>query len=123
MRGLRDREGVLRKELDRLDIALADVPDEDAVRCYVERIEQSITVYDEEGNTIAAGNSCNWLAMNNADKRKLVRAVFDGALVDGKPAGVYVSPDSEAAAHRRKKWPFKIHGRLDFELVMESVGR
>jgi hypothetical protein len=128
LRALRDRESALKKELDRLDVALAEVPDEDEIRCYVQRIEEAvgppgIFVYDDSGDVHPGGNDLGtYLSMTYADKRKLVHAVFDGGLIEGKPAGVYVYPDGPRVAGRPKKWAFKIRGRLDFELVMQSVG-
>jgi DNA invertase Pin-like site-specific DNA recombinase len=128
LHSLKDREAVLRAELEKLDEMLADVPDESAIRCYIERIKctpdpDSICVYDNEGNEYAGGNDVmSFLLMSNADKCELIEAVFDNLPVDGKPAGVYVSPDGVTAANRPKNWPFKIRGRLDFELVLQAAG-
>jgi hypothetical protein len=46
---------------------------------------------------------------------------LDGTLVDGKPAGVYVSLDGVTATHQVRKWPLTIRGRLDLELAMQSA--
>lgn len=124
LRGIRDREGILRKQLDGLEVTLADVPDEDSLKCYVEKIEQSIFVYDQHGNEYAGGNSvASWIAMSDSDKKKLIHAVFNGAIINGKPAGVYVTP-SPGKAHARRRWSFVIRGRLEFESVYaaSSVG-
>jgi DNA invertase Pin-like site-specific DNA recombinase len=127
LRGIRERETTLRKELDRLEVLLANVPTEDDLRCYVERIETSIGpqifVIDEEGNERIGGNDVHsWVYMGRDDERKMLQAVFAGALVDGRKAGVYVYPLGKHRPHRQKKWGFTIRGRLDFECVMSHVG-
>lgn len=129
LRDLKDREAGLRANLDKLAAALADVPDEETVRCYVERIEgvfgPTIVVQDEQGNTYEGGNDVqSYIMMSREDRRRLIRAVFDTPLADGKPAGVYVYPEEgEVKRYRPRKFKFKIIGRLDFELVMRDAGR
>src|SRR5262249_43066433 len=133
LRGLRQREGVLRKELDRLDVALADIPSGDTINRYVEQIGRVIVVYDDQGHNYAGGNDVmSFMVMSQEDKKRLVNAVFDGAMVDGRPAGVYVYPDDggEGGAsgngkgpsrpRKPKKWKFTIRGRLDFELLVSD---
>jgi hypothetical protein len=61
--------------------------------------------------------------MTRADRRKLVRVVFDTPLADGTPAGVYVSQEGNVGSYRPKKWAFKIRGRLEFEAVTRAAGR
>ncbi|HEY7328771.1 MAG TPA: recombinase family protein [Gemmataceae bacterium] len=127
LKGLQERVNVLQVELDRLDRALADVPTEQQVKVYVERIEMamhpdhpSIALVDDDGNEYAGGNSIgSWLAMTTADKKRLIDAVFSGPLVDGKPAGVYVSQGA-GIKYRPKPWQYTIRGRMDFELVMQT---
>jgi site-specific DNA recombinase len=123
LQGLKEREDELRRALDAQAEALADLPDEEALRCYVERCGDAIFVYDDNGDAHPGGNSLGtYLAMSWEDRRRLVEAVFDQPDVGGKPAGVYVSRDGEARPHRPKRWTFKIRGRLDFETVLQSVG-
>jgi hypothetical protein len=131
LRQLRDREAALRKELDRPDVALAEVPSKESLQCYIEQIAtasggRAIWLTDEEGNAYAGGDDLvTWYSMTHEDKRRLVEAVFDGAMVDGKPAGVYVEPAVPMTMPGRpKKWLFRIRGRLDFEvLVSRNAGR
>jgi DNA invertase Pin-like site-specific DNA recombinase len=123
---LKDREDRLRDEMDKINATLAAVPDDDAIRLYVEQVEdalgKSITVHDQAGNTYAGGNDVmTWVLMTRDDKRKLVRAVFDIPLADGRPAGVYVSSAGPGVTHRPKGWTFTLKGRLDFECVMQSA--
>lgn len=123
LRELKERQARLEGELDNLNTTLANVPDEGTLRCYVDRIQDSIFVYDEEGNTYAGGNDVmSFVLMTQQDRRNLVKAVFDVPLGDGTPAGVYVSPVGEPKKWQRKQWEFKIRGRLEFEFVM-SRGR
>jgi site-specific DNA recombinase len=119
--GLKDRESVLTAEIDRLDEALANVPSEDDLKCYVQQIEDNIFVYDDEGNMRPGGNDVGtYITMTWEDKKRLIDAVFSGAVVDGKPAGVYVKM-GESKPFRPKEWQFVIKGRIDFELVMQNV--
>jgi DNA invertase Pin-like site-specific DNA recombinase len=118
---LKEQEDGLRQELDELTAALADVPDPEEVRRYIEKVGASVFVYDDEGKMREGGNSIStFLAMTRADKRRLIEAVFDAPLADSTPAGVYVSPGG-GGPHRPKKWAFTIRGRLEFELVMQNA--
>jgi hypothetical protein len=129
LRGIRERETTLRKELDRLEVLLANVPTEDDLRCYVQCIEDAmghrdIFVCDDDGNQYLGGNDVmSWVCMGRDDEKKLLQAVFAGGLVDGRKAGVYVHPLGKHIPHRQKQWGFTIRGRLDFECVMSAVGR
>ncbi|MFL5909282.1 MAG: recombinase family protein [Gaiellaceae bacterium] len=128
LRDLKDREAALRDHLDKIASTLANVPTEDAIRCYVERVKDAagdiIFVYDDAGNPHPGGNDLGtWLTMTPGDRRKMVEAVFSSPLPDGTPAGVYVEQDGEAGAYRPKGWKFTIRGRLQFELVMRGAGR
>lgn len=120
---LKGREGILQGQMDKLAMRLADVPSEEAVRLYVDRIEgthPSVRVVDDDGNTYAGGNDVqSYLMMTDEDRRNLVRAVFNTPLADGTPAGVYVYKTCEGKPHRPQKYGFKLRGRLEFELVMQ----
>jgi site-specific DNA recombinase len=134
---LKERETTLTSEKDRLLAMLADVPDERALRVYVEKVNGAILLHDEQGNFgpdpddhrchYVGGNDIGtWLTMTREDKKKLVRTVFDIRLADDTPAGVYVSPTGDSRPYRPKQWAFKIRGRLDFESVVgvfEPCGR
>jgi hypothetical protein len=116
LRDLKDREAGLREELDRLAEALAGMPDEDTLRCYVEQIESSIMVLDAEGNERYGGNSvASWLVLNDgdheADRRALIDAAFVSPMPDGKPSGVYVTRDG---AERQSPKHYEIKGVLAF---------
>jgi DNA invertase Pin-like site-specific DNA recombinase len=134
----RDVRDTLQKQLDILNAELVNVPSEQQIRCYVERIESALTldgkrieydptntpifVFDEDGNQQPGGNDiATYQDMTAEDKKALVRAVFDLPQADGKPAGVYVYLEGEGKPHRPKKWAFTIKGRLDFEVVMSRV--
>jgi hypothetical protein len=130
LRDLKDQEAELRQDLDKLASLLADVPDAEAVRCYVEQVQDTIGpaifVYDDQGNTYAGGNDlASFLLMMDdkhaQDRRVLVEAVFSTPLADGTPAGVYIYPDGQAVPHRPKNWAFKVRGRLEFEFVMRNA--
>src|SRR5262249_13003427 len=96
------------------------------MQCYVERIQDafgpSILVYDDTGSLREGGNTIGtYLAMTRDDHRRLIAAVFDTPLADGKPAGVYISREGPPTPHRPQRWAFTVRGRLDFELVMRRV--
>lgn len=112
---LKEREDGLREELDRVDSALAEMPDEERIRAYVEQAGNAIFVYRaDRDEALPGGNDLNtYLDMTRDDKRGLLRAVFGSPLGDGSPAGVYVNNDRT----------FTIKGRLEFEAVLESTSR
>lgn len=121
LRELNDRERTLRDRLDQLAATLADVPDEETLRLYVEKVNNTIWVYDDEGNQRPGGNDiATLMAMTKQDFRNLVNAVFDTTLVDGKPAGVYISPAGKARLFQRRQYGFTIKGRLEFESVLNA---
>jgi hypothetical protein len=113
---LKDREGVLRRELDKLAATLADVPDAAAMRqaaLHVTEVCGAIFVEDEAGNRYAGGNDVqSFLMMEPGDRRKLIDVAFTGNLPDGKPAGVYVSPAAASGAHGPKRFTYVLRGRL-----------
>lgn len=109
---IKGREAELRSELDRLAVALADVPDAESVRYFIERIGQDIVLLDEAGNPCAGGNDLgSYLAMDAADRRELVRVAFDGVLADGRPAGVYLTP-AGGEPHGPKRYSYILRGRM-----------
>jgi DNA invertase Pin-like site-specific DNA recombinase len=118
--GLKEREELLGQQLDKLAAVLADVPDPEAIRCYVEKCQGSIFVFDDDGNEYAGGNDVqSFLMMTQQDKMQLLAAVFDLPLAGGTPAGVYISPPAGAKRYQRQKpWAYRIRGRLEFEKVI-----
>ena len=84
---------MIRAELDKLTHELQNIPSEEALRVYVERINEAIFVLDGLGNTYAGGNDWyTFVTMTEADKRRLIDAVFSKPLPSGQPAGVYINP-------------------------------
>ena len=112
---LKQREAQHRVELDKVTATLADIPDADvARRAALQVFEQdgTIVVEDDFGNTYEGGNDVqSFLMMDDADIDKLIAAAFDGALPDGKPAGVYVSPVG-GDFYGPKQFAYTIRGRL-----------
>jgi hypothetical protein len=121
---LKDREGMLRKELDKLSVQLADLPDEETLRCYVQRIDEAIFVFDHNGQTYAGGNDVmSYVLMSHADKKHLIDAVFAKPLAGGEPAGVYVTPSAAPRLGKNKRtrqWHITLKGQLEFESVVPS---
>jgi DNA invertase Pin-like site-specific DNA recombinase len=136
----RQREEVLQRELDKLDADLAGVPDEKAVRRYVDYFEgyvpplpildereegdasQTIFVYDDEGNEYAGGNNpATWRALTRDDKRHLIEAAFGTTRPGDPPSGVYVSVPGLSLPSRRKRHVFTLRGLLPFEWVVSCA--
>jgi DNA invertase Pin-like site-specific DNA recombinase len=131
---LKDRSAGLRAELDKLAQALAGMPDERALKVWVERIKtegwnpvldrpmsDSIVVMDDEGNQYAGGNDvASFVLMSNADRRALIENVFGDAMPDGSPAGIYLTP-AGGAAHGPKSFTYQIRGRLTGSLMPYSL--
>jgi DNA invertase Pin-like site-specific DNA recombinase len=112
LRDLKDREAGLRAELDKLAVMLAEVPDAETVRRFVEQVGDAIFVLDDEGNTYAGGNDVqSFLMMTAGDKRKLVDAALSGNMPDSKPAGVYITP-AGGPHHGPKRFTYQVRGRL-----------
>jgi DNA invertase Pin-like site-specific DNA recombinase len=117
LRDLRDRRDSLREQRDRLATALANVPDPEEVRCYVEKVGSNIFVRDDHGNRYLGGNSLSTYAqMTREDDQRLIDAVFSTPLRDGKPAGIYIGPRGADG-----EWTYRIRGNLEFETVLGEV--
>jgi len=121
LRDMKDREAVLRADLDSITAALIDLPDEPTIRRYVERItssiRDSILVYDDNGEACEGGNTIStYLAMTDADRLSLISKTFDGPLPGGKPAGVYITPDG-GRVHGPKRFTYELKGRLSWGVV------
>jgi hypothetical protein len=137
---LKEREGLLRQDLARLDEALASIPTEEEMNVYVERIARvrgipgltkvidangnlvdgvpdAISVIDgDTGDFLPGGNDLStWLDMSWEDKRSLIEAVFKDTTVGNRPAGVYFHPLGSTTARQPKQWTYKVMGHLDFE--------
>lgn len=106
---LKDREAELRSELDKIAVTLANVPDQETLRLYVETTDDgAIIVHDgqgnftnEDGSRFVGGNNIGtWLLMHQndpdgKDRRALIDAAFGSPLPDGKPAGVYIGRNAQ----------------------------
>ncbi len=114
---LKDRETVLRAELDQLAATLAEVPEAATVRKYVEQFaDGTIRVYDDDGFSYPGGNDLGswmhlWTKKGTADHPKLVSSAFGGNLPDGKPVGVYITP-AGGSRHGPKRFTYQVRGRL-----------
>lgn len=110
---LKDREDVSRTEMDRLAVSLANVPDEAEIRLFTEvEPDGGIFVYDQHGEAHPGGNDlCTWLGMTTEDRQSLIASVFDAPLPDGRPAGVYLTPDG-GDYHGPKRFTYVLEGSL-----------
>jgi site-specific DNA recombinase len=112
---LAQREQDRAAQLAELEAALANVPTEEDVALYVEKVQDSIVVIggeeemtDDEGRRWRRGprggnDLGTWLEMTWGDKRRLVEAAFPkGQLrADGSKPGVYVVPAPDGAVMPR----------------------
>jgi len=121
LRELKERESILQTEREQLNATLADVPDEPTLRKYVQKVKETILVYDGDGTIEPANDVQTFVDMTRTERRNLVEAVFRVPLADGKPAGIYVTPDGQYGPTRRRKFTFTVRGRLDFECVMKCA--
>jgi site-specific DNA recombinase len=121
---LKDREQRLREELDKLASQLDNLPDEESIRAYVQKVGDAIFVYDDNFDNLPGGNDLGtYLVMSKDDKRRLIDAVFGRPLADGSPAGVYVSPaplPRVGRNRRTRRWQFTLKGLLEFESVVPA---
>lgn len=112
---LKAREAELRDDLDRIEAALADVPDSDEIEEIVAAAEAAH--YERLGTApprteselelfgyVSLVDPLNPTA--GQDRRALIESVFDTPMPDGTPAGVYVTP----AGPRR--FTYELRGRL-----------
>lgn len=112
VRELKDREAKYQQELDQLAATLANVPDEDGLKYYVERIGDGIMLLDQYGNRYAGGNDVqSFLAMNGKDRRKLIETAFAAPTPGGAPAGVYLTP-AGGKRHGSKRFNYDLKGQL-----------
>lgn len=119
---MKEREGLLRGELETLKAALQEMPDEEELKLFVERTRESVIVYDQSGEQQPGGSGLGTLlSMTWEEKRALVEAVFGSSTPDGKPGGVYVTPIPGARRGRRKKgeplpYAYELRGRFAWRL-------
>jgi hypothetical protein len=74
------------------------------------------------GQDVSAANDLVALldiAERPADQRALLEACFGQPLPDGRPAGIYVSPEGGPVAWRPKVWGYVMKGRLEFEAIYQ----
>jgi len=57
-------------------------------------------------------------AMTFEEKRFLVKQIFDGITVEGRPMGVYIHWDKKSASEQRKSWTYSVKGKF-----IEIAGR
>jgi DNA invertase Pin-like site-specific DNA recombinase len=114
---LKKREEVLKAEYDAVKATLAEVPDADTLRVYVQQDGDSIFLFDEHGDFGHAGGNDlgTWLMLmdddHEQDRRDLIAACFGACLPDGKPAGVFLTP-AGGTPHGPKTFTFELKGRL-----------
>lgn len=108
---LKQREAGLRTELETLESSLANLPDPEAIRVFVDRSDDgTVMVHDEEGNVLPGGNYLSTLlTMGADDRRTLVAKALSGTLPDGSPAGIYLKPTGD---RRFRRFSFEFRGLL-----------
>jgi hypothetical protein len=57
------------------------------------------------------------------DKRALVEAVFNEAMPDGRPSGVYVTPVPSKNGKRGGDYTYQLQGRLAWRGTTRQVGK
>ena len=127
---LKEREALLKAELEKMAETLGNVPDAEELRDRADRAREFLSL-DFGEHTYADLDDPRRLTWNpktgtvesefgtvgpveklpQEDKRRLIEIAFAGNLPDGKPCGVYVR-QKEGAAHRPKTWEYEIRGLL-----------
>jgi DNA invertase Pin-like site-specific DNA recombinase len=117
---LKEQEADIKTQLASLDEQLVNMPTEESIRCYVEKVKDSIFVYDDHGDFRNGGNDvATMITMSEADKRKMLEAVFAIPQPNGKPSGIYIWPTGRNG--RQQKFAFAIRGHLPFEMVVPEA--
>jgi hypothetical protein len=131
LKELKEREVALSTDLDVLAATLADIPDAETVRHYVDVMRfknpdrgvvlvdgmkeplpiDDIEVYDEHGHAPGGNDLITALSMTYSDQQALVDSVFNTTMPDGRPAGVYVTRVA-GATWGPKKFSYQLRGRL-----------
>jgi DNA invertase Pin-like site-specific DNA recombinase len=116
---IKEREGQLRADLDKVRSQLANVPTEEAIQRFLAwspagqpwQPGMPFWVQDADGNEYPGGNGIGSLAglvRSHEDQRKLVESVFT------RPgAGVYLTPEGKGGFRWRMEglWTFTLEGR------------
>jgi hypothetical protein len=110
---LNDREQKLRSKLDKIEVTLGNVPDDEAIRVFVEELTNgTILVYNQYGEMVPGGNDLGtWINMTTEDKKRLIDTVFNAPLLGGKPAGVYITRTA-GTYHGPKSYSYQLRGHL-----------
>jgi hypothetical protein len=129
LKEIKERKTLLLEERDRLNDALAELPDAELLKRIHVQVEEfadgtkSIFLYDddgfpcdEDGNPYTGGNDLpSWFEMlgkeGRKDRRALIESVFNEPMGDGTPSGVYISPVG-GARFGPKPFSYQIKGRL-----------
>jgi hypothetical protein len=111
----------LTEELEKLATQLDNLPDEDSMRAYVEKVDDVIFLYDDHGNNLSGGNDLDtFLNMSRADQQRLIEAVFSKPLTDGRPSGVYIKPLPAPRHKRTRSFRINLKGQLEFDSVIAA---
>src|SRR5262249_12294199 len=116
LKELSEQEDTLKSERDNLAAQLAELPDMEQVKVYMERIKcadgsDDIVLYDNDGNSYLGGNDVQtWISLRKSikDQQALIDSVFDVPLLpDGKRPGVYIT-----RGDKPNEFSYEIRGRL-----------
>jgi DNA invertase Pin-like site-specific DNA recombinase len=123
---LKHRESKLTEEMDRLAASLEKDPSPEHIQAAANKVARKFKRRFSSARLRIAMRKADtdFAAMTGDEKRALVEHVFDGIIVDGRPAGVYVETNAGQAARRRKRWDFTLHGHAaidGLECVTQSV--
>jgi site-specific DNA recombinase len=127
---LKEREALLKAELEKMAETLGNVPDAEELRDRADRAREFLSLdfgehpyadlddprrltWNPKTGTVESefGTVGPVEKLPQEDKRRLIEIAFAGNLPDGKPCGVYVR-QKEGAAHRPKTWEYEIRGLL-----------
>ncbi len=123
-----ERETRQREEIDRLQASLEKSLSGEEIRAVAEHV--SHLMRDRFGKQKKRRSKLEYGTMDHMlklraleqveemtfeQKRELVKDVFDGTTLDGKPMGVYVEAIDGQSNHRSKVWRYKLCGNITAE--------
>jgi hypothetical protein len=120
---LREREQFLADEQDKTADMLRSIPSADELKETARKIAGTFrrSYYEPRERIVTRLANCQFDKMTWDEQRSLVQMVFSGKSPEGQRHGVYISWVDGQENKRKKKWGYRIVGRLN--LVMSGKVR
>ncbi len=110
---LQQRENRKRKELTGLQERFGHLPTTGAIKDLAQQFSTKFRKYTDARLVSKVRHANHALdEMTTEEKRTLIKAVFEGTQLDGKPMGIYIQWIDGEASRRNKRWKYSLHGNL-----------